>query len=325
MEDFEILLDGVYGLDINYQEYTTRLLEANGRNIRHRVNTPGGDVAEATAMRNALDGYMKKYPNAKITFAVDGWVQSAGTYHMAIEGAEVSVNHDTLFMYHNPSSMAFGDYKAMASQMEFLRDMASVYAKSYAARSGKSLEDVQTEMDAETFFIGQAIVDAGFADTVEGEQDAASTHAESVVVEMGRKRIRQTIGRLAAAAYGQTIQTQPVTANDNIEQETPTMSDKKTDETQVPDVSGETARAEAWMAAIEVNPKLKAALAAKFKEGAPTEFFNGVVAVAEMSAAAQSHADAANDDPGEVSPKEPEINDAKTSRTAGMTGETAEV
>lgn len=325
MEEFEIILDGVYGLGLNYQDYVSDLAEANGKDIRHRMNTPGGDVAEATAMRNALEGYMKKYPDAKISFEVDGWVQSSATYHMAVSGATVSVNPDTLYMYHNPSSVAFGDHAAMEKQMNFLRDITNIYAQSYAARSGKSVKDTQAEMDAETYYIGQSIVDAGFADVVEGESDGAAMQAIPVVVEMGRKRFQEAVGMLAASAYGQAqIKTNPETVKNN-KQETPTMSDKKENETQTPDVSGETARAEAWMAATEANPKLKTALSEKFKSGAGVEFFNGVVAAAEMTVASVSHEEATADDPGELTPAEPKKVVGQSSKTVGMTGEMAEV
>ena len=103
------------------------------------------------------------------------------------------------------------------------------------------------------------------------------------------------------------------------------MSEPKTTETQKPDVSGETARAEAWMVAVEANPALKAVLAAKFKEGASVEFFQGVAAAVEMTAAAKSHAVAQKENVGEITTKEIETKTDEPVMSAGMTGEVLEV
>lgn len=331
MDDFEIFLDGVYGLEITYQDYVAQLSKAAGKDILHRMNTPGGDVAEATAMRNALEGYMKKYPDAKIAFAVEGWVQSAGTYHASVKGATVTVSPDSLFMYHNPQSVAFGDHVAMEQKMNFLRDMAGVYAQAYSARSGKSIEDTHTEMDAETYFIGQSIVDAGFADAVEGEAPEETMRAESVVVALGRERFKQTIGRLAAAAYGakQTNELRPGTpvVDDNNTTGDTEMSEKNKTETVKLDVSMETKRAQAWMDATRAEPNMAAALKQKFVDGASAEFFSGIVAAAEMRAASESETAAAGEtqEIGEVNTGEQNVTMSANPKTPGATGETAEV
>jgi len=328
MEDFEIILDGDFGFEITYANYVRMLADANGRKLHHKINSSGGDVTEMTAMRNALETYLRKY-NTTATMEVVGWVQSAATYFMMVPGVRVIVNADSLFMYHNPASVAVGDHRAMAKKTAFLSDLADVYAKSYAVRSGKAIEQVRTEMDAETYFIGQAIVDNGFADAVEGEQDRAHMRAESVVVEMGRNRFKQTVGRLAAAAYGGPLQ--PVTAGkqpdrqNNITTGETEMSEPTTKETQKPDVSGETARAEAWMVAVDANPALKAVLAAKFKEGASVEFFQGVAAAVEMTAAAKSHDEAQKENVAPITPGEIKPEPANGVMSAGMTGEVLEV
>lgn len=328
MDEFEIFLDGDFGFEITYANFTRALAEAGGKNLNIKINSPGGSVSEATAMRNSLESYMRKNPNAKVHFTVEGWAQSAATYLMTTPGTTSSVGADSLYMYHNPSSLAWGDHNVMQQQAQFLRDLANTYAQAYAARSGKSIEDTHAEMDAETYFIGQAIVDAGFADSVEGEQ-SDTMRAESVVVAMGRERFKQTIGRLAAAAYGarQTNEPRPETpvVDDNNTPGDTEMSNETKPETK-PDVSMETKRAQAWMAATQAEPKMAAALQQKFLDGSTIDFFNGIVAAAEMRAAADSQTTAAAETKaiGTVNTGELDATAKAAPKTPGATGETVE-
>lgn len=128
--------------------------------IHLRINSPGGDVFAARAMQTA----MNEHPS-KIIAHIDGLCASAATF-LAVSASESRISAGSMFMIHNAWTIAMGNAKDFADMAMLLGKIDGSIANDYVAKTGKELSQVTAWMDAETYFLGQEAVDAGFIDSV---------------------------------------------------------------------------------------------------------------------------------------------------------------
>lgn len=136
-----------------------------------RINSGGGNVYQAVAMRTML----LNAPFDAVNVQIDGICASAATLLACIPDAHVSIAEGAMFMIHNPSDAVWGNASDMERCAQMLRKMESDVRGIYAKRCGKDDAELQSLMDAETWFTAQEAVDAGFADALlAGEGKAAA-------------------------------------------------------------------------------------------------------------------------------------------------------
>ena len=159
-------IDGVIGEDVKADAAQKALDAARGDSLDVRINSVGGSVFQGTAIYNSLRSYQRKYPAAKIEITITGLAASMASYLAALPGARVVAYDNAVAMYHNPSNIAVGDYRDMQKNSEFLSGLAALMQKAYAARSGKSTDDIAKMMDETTWLFGDEIRAEGFADEI---------------------------------------------------------------------------------------------------------------------------------------------------------------
>lgn len=142
------------------------LRQMQGKHATVRLNTPGGSVDEGIAMFNAI----KKHKGG-VTVVADSLAASMGSYLLQA-GEKRIVASNAMVMIHDPWSIAIGNAADFRKSADVLDKYADRMIPDYAARSGKSADEIREIMLAETWYVGQEIVDAGFADQVGEEMDA---------------------------------------------------------------------------------------------------------------------------------------------------------
>lgn len=152
---------------IDFDKSVKKVKEDGAKNILLRINSPGGFVTEAVAMRSIL-------VNAgfeKIDIRIEGLCASAATLLATIPGANVTITPGSQYMIHNPHSWCRGTASDMEKMAESLRKDEENVRAIYAKRCGKSDEQIKAWMDETKWFSAQEAVDAGFCDamTTEGE------------------------------------------------------------------------------------------------------------------------------------------------------------
>jgi ATP-dependent protease ClpP protease subunit len=123
-----------------------------------RLNSPGGSVFDAVAIHNALTRH-----SGPVTVWIDGIAASAASY-IAMAGDEIVMPENAFLMIHDPAGLVMGtadDMRAMAATLDKVK--ASLVA-GYAAKSGRSAEEVSALMAAETWFDAADALAQGFAD-----------------------------------------------------------------------------------------------------------------------------------------------------------------
>lgn len=144
------------------------LADAGDRTVHLHINSPGGDVFEARAMKAALAAH----PGNVISH-IDGIAASAAT-DLALAANEVRISDGGLWMIHNSWTLAYGNKTELRSTADLLDKIDGTIAAAYVGKTGKALADVQAWMDAETWFTAEEAKAEGFVDFID-----ASTKRDS--------------------------------------------------------------------------------------------------------------------------------------------------
>jgi ATP-dependent Clp protease protease subunit len=155
------------GEGVTAKRIAAALRSMDGKDVTVNVNSPGGDMFEGLAIYNLL-----RQHKGDVTVRVLGVAASAASI-IAMAGDRVEVARAGFLMIHNCWVIAVGnrhDFREVADTMEpFDQAMADIYA----ARTGDTLESIQSLMDAETWIGGADAVSQGFADSLLSSDEIA--------------------------------------------------------------------------------------------------------------------------------------------------------
>lgn len=128
--------------------------------INLRINTPGGDVFEARAIMTLLT----EHP-ATITAKIDGVAASAGSV-IALAGDTVEIADGGFYMIHKGWTFMMGNADDLRVTAGLLDKVDGTLVADYAAKTGKTTDEILALMAAETWFTAEEAVAAGFADSI---------------------------------------------------------------------------------------------------------------------------------------------------------------
>lgn len=128
--------------------------------INLHINSPGGDVFDGIAIFNAL-----KHHGAAITVHIDGLAASMASV-IAMVGNPVIMPENTMMMIHKPWGFAGGDANDMRDYADLLDKVESVLIPAYAAKTGKTSDEIAAMLEDETWLDGAECLAMGFADQV---------------------------------------------------------------------------------------------------------------------------------------------------------------
>lgn len=151
--------------------------EKGAKKVLLRINSPGGIVFEAVAMRAIL-------VNAgfdSIRVRIEGLCASAATILATIPTAEVQIAEGSEYMIHNPWTIAVGYAEDLEHAAEHLRNMESTIRGFYAAKSGQEDEQIKAWMDAESWMTAEQAVERGFCDELLKAEDESALPAAACV------------------------------------------------------------------------------------------------------------------------------------------------
>lgn len=173
------------------------LSELDVESITVRINSVGGSVSDGVAIYNAL----KRHP-ATITCVVDGVAASIASL-IAMAGDTVEIASNAMFMVHAPWTYAGGNAADMRATADMLDAHAQAMATSYAAKTGKSVDEVLALwLDGQDHWLTAAEAKAaGLADVITDPLPVAAS------LKFDASRFRSIPA--AAAAFVQESQVDP--------------------------------------------------------------------------------------------------------------------
>ncbi|PNG27012.1 head maturation protease, ClpP-related [Methylocella silvestris] len=141
--------------------------------INLRINSPGGDVFEARAIKTALD----QHP-AQVTAYVDGLAASAASFLM-LAGDEIQIAPGAFVMIHNAWGLAIGDAREMRATAQLLDQVTASIRNDYSARTGLDDLTIAKMMDDETWLEANDAVARGFATSLMPKPAKAAAQARA--------------------------------------------------------------------------------------------------------------------------------------------------
>jgi ATP-dependent Clp endopeptidase proteolytic subunit ClpP len=152
------------------------------KTIKVRINSPGGDVFEGSAIYSLLVQH-----KATVEVYVDGLAASAA-FTIAMAGDKIHCSEAGMMMLHNAWGMAIGESKDMRQTADLLDKVSGTMRDIYAGKCGKSADEVQALMDAETWMTAQEAVDMGFADDVIKRDAGDDAEAKALAASFDMKK-----------------------------------------------------------------------------------------------------------------------------------------
>lgn len=155
------------------KEFIAELRQHAGKHVHLRINSPGGEVIEGTAIQNALRRH-----SGGLTVHIDALAASMASV-IAMAGNPIFIADNALMMIHDPYTFAAGTSEELRKSADLLDTMKANLVRAYVSKTGMPEKEIEDMMAAETWLGATEAVALGFADAIEdGVQAAASMTPE---------------------------------------------------------------------------------------------------------------------------------------------------
>lgn len=121
----------------------------------------GGSLFEGAAIYSILN--RRAAAGDDVNMYVHGLAASAGSFIM-MSGTKVIIDISAMVMVHNAWTVAAGNSKDLREQADIMELQQQSMVDAYVRRTGKSKEEIQSMLDAETWMTAETAVAEGFAD-----------------------------------------------------------------------------------------------------------------------------------------------------------------
>ena len=165
--------------DVTPKKFAEDLKSLGGKDLKLRVNSPGGDVFAAQAIYNQLKSY-----TGNITACIDGMAASAATI-ITCAADKVVMPSNGIFMIHNPMCIVV-DYmdvpklKKMTDRLTAVKQtIVNVYMKKCKNVAEAKLNRL---MDAETWMSADEALAYGFVDEVDADEQVNNSLQNGIAV-----------------------------------------------------------------------------------------------------------------------------------------------
>jgi ATP-dependent Clp endopeptidase proteolytic subunit ClpP len=169
----EIVQDKWFDDEVSTSDFDKALKDAikgGAKDLNIRINSPGGDVYAAVAMRSMVIN--AGFDNIRVM--IEGLCASAATLFATIPGATVVIAEGSEFMIHNPMTIAWGNAEEIEKTVEHLHKLEEQFHGMYAAKTGQEESQIKEWMDATTWFTAKEAVDYGFCDELLATEKVAA-------------------------------------------------------------------------------------------------------------------------------------------------------
>ncbi|MCG9785400.1 Clp protease ClpP [Vibrio brasiliensis] len=164
--------------DIDAQTMLDALAPYAGRDIELHILSDGGSVAEGQAIYAALKDHQ-----GKVTGIIDSVCASIASF-IAMACDELYIRSFAQIMIHEAHGGAYGSADELRTSADMFDSVNDAMAEAFAAKSGKSVEDVRADMTSDFWLRGQAAVDYGLCDGLYGG-DAEPQALNEMVASIG--------------------------------------------------------------------------------------------------------------------------------------------
>lgn len=149
---------------VSYKSFRDQVTTAKPKTINLYVNSGGGMVTDAMAIRDFLAS--QEAAGVKVKRTGRGVVASAATF--LVMGNNSVLSENSWFMIHNVSGGVYGDVNMIESYARAIRKFNDAVSSVYMKATGLSATVIGNMMDQETWMTAQEAKDKGFVNAIEG-------------------------------------------------------------------------------------------------------------------------------------------------------------
>jgi len=163
------IYDEIGWFGIEAAQFAKDFSEIKADTIHIRINSPGGDVFDGTAIANTI-----KQHSAKTITHIDAIAASIASI-IALSSDEVVMAENAFFMFHEAWSISIGSAADFRKEADLLDKIDGVLAKTYVNKTGKDEKEIKDLMAAETWLTAEEALEMGMVDQIEegGEVNAS--------------------------------------------------------------------------------------------------------------------------------------------------------
>ena len=190
------------GITAKYMRNELEQYDQGDNKVQIVIDSPGGSVWECISIFNVIRNFMRAHKEVTVETYIQGMAASSASIialAAKIENpdSKIIVEDNSVYMIHNAWSSVMGNHLELEKEAGLLVSIDNLMAKYYTQVSGKEDKEVHSLMDAESFFFGSEIVEAGFADeviksgsAVDNTDKAALFNNAKMCVEKTRKETK---------------------------------------------------------------------------------------------------------------------------------------
>lgn len=165
-----------FGMDAVTPYDVAAALEDVSGDITVEISSPGGDVIAANEIYYAI----ATYPGY-VTADIVGWAASAASY-VALAADTVRIVPTGMFMIHNVSGSAYGDYHDMDKESKVLQTFNKAVSNAYRLKTGMTEAELLAFMDQESWLTATVAKEKGFVDEIIGDESGSLDNSVPVAV-----------------------------------------------------------------------------------------------------------------------------------------------
>lgn len=179
-----------------------------GEDVCIVIDSPGGSIWDCISIYNEIRQFARAHDGTIETY-IQGTAASAASI-IALAAKDVSrknkvvVEDNSVFMIHNSWVLVSGDRNQLRESADNMERIDNLMAQCYSRVSGRALSVIKKEMDETTYFYGDEIVNAGFADNVMATEETEETKEE--FIEAARAKLLRMHSKARAVSGEAALQ-----------------------------------------------------------------------------------------------------------------------
>ena len=184
-----------FGMEaVSPKDINKALNDANGQEVEVDINSGGGDIFAGSEIYTALRNY-----KGNVLINIVGLAASAAS--VVSMAGKCRITPTGMFMIHNVSSGARGDYRDMQHSAEVLKVANQSIANAYKEKTGLTDQELLDLMDKETWMSAEDAVKNKFVDEIlftnqfSNESKYAFYNSTHVIPKETIEKIRNTVKR----------------------------------------------------------------------------------------------------------------------------------
>lgn len=162
---------------VQFSKELSDAVESGATKIRLKINSGGGSVISALSIYDEISALQ-----IDTEAIILGMCASAATYP-ALACNKILMQRNASFMIHRARGSVSGTCEEMSADLDFFEEVENRFITIYAAKTGKTTDEIIGMMDATTYMNAEQALENGFIDEIVGRENALFNVADIEILD----------------------------------------------------------------------------------------------------------------------------------------------